>query len=63
MTPGSVVDLSFVSVSEVSDLGVSPAKDVIAPADDLLPLAHHPLPTSPARFCQASATIDRSKRT
>jgi hypothetical protein len=35
MTPGSAVDVSFVAVS---DPGVPPVKDVIAPANDLTPL-------------------------
>jgi hypothetical protein len=47
MTPGSGVDVSFVSVS---DPGVPPVKHVIAPADNLMPLAHRP-PDIPARIC------------
>jgi predicted metal-dependent phosphotriesterase family hydrolase len=35
----------------VSDPGVPPVKDVIAPADELMALAHRP-PDIPTRFCQ-----------
>ena len=44
MTLGSLVDVSFVSVS---DPGVPPVKDIIAPANDLMPLRALSSPTSP----------------